>query len=471
MNLMPAVETLREQIVGIDRQVELLDGSLVPYVNLDNAASTPAFRAVRAAVEDALEWYASVHRGSGYKSLVSTRLYEQARETTAEFVGADCDSVIFVKNTTEAINLLAHRFPFQTDDLVLTTQMEHHSNDLPWRKAARTLHCPVLADGRLDLQAFQSLLETYRGKIKLVAVTGASNVTGWTNPIHDLAALAHRYQAKIFVDCAQLLPHRKVEKGRPGQAEYLDFIAFSGHKVYAPFGGGALIGPRDFFNSTEPDIRGGGTIKVVTLEEVFWADSPDRDEAGSPNVIGAVALAAALRQLNAVGMEAVARHEAEMTSILLEELARIPQVRVYGGADPRQVKDRVGVVAFKIDGIAHGKAAAIFGFEGGIGVRDGCFCAHPYVLNLLKITPAQFEEHRKRAVAGDRVDLPGVLRASFGCYTNQEDLQRLTAMIRRVAAGDYRGDYVVESCTGSYYPRGFSLEGLSACLPNSICGN
>ena len=467
------IESLQKQIVGIDQTVKLLDGSYRTYINLDNAASTPAFTSVRQAVDDSLNWYASVHRGSGYKSLVSTHLYEQARETVANFVGADMDqeSIIFVKNTTEAVNKLARRFPFEKDDAVLTTLMEHHSNDLPWRAVAKVLHAGLNPDGSLDLEDFRQKLEKNSGRIKLVAVTGASNVTGFTNPIYDLAELAHRHGAQIFVDCAQLLPHRSVNKGVPGTPRYLDFIAFSGHKVYAPFGGGALIGPRSFFDSIDPVERGGGTIKVVTLNEVYWADSPDRDEPGSPNVIGAVALAAALHTLSGVGMDAVAAHEADLTRYLLGKLAGMPEIKIYGSADPSRTADRLGVVAFEIQGITHGKAAAILGFEGGVGVRNGCFCAHPYVLNLLHISDEDFLAHRDRAVDGDRADLPGVMRASFGCYNTEADLDWLVEMLERIIRGQYTGHYEVEGCTGSYYPREFDRSDLTSCLPSSLCGS
>jgi cysteine desulfurase / selenocysteine lyase len=277
---------LRAAIIGADQPVTLLDGSRVPYLNLDNAASTPALRVVKDTLDAALPWYSSVHRGSGFKSMLSTELYEQARRIVLDFVGADPqgDCVIFCKNTTEAINRLARIYPFQPGDLVLTTGLEHHSNDLPWRARAGVLHAAALGDGRLDLDDFAAQLEQHAGRVKLVAVSGASNVTGYLPPVHDLAELAHRYGARIFVDCAQLLPHRQVSMGAIDSPRRLDFIAFSAHKVYAPFGSGGLVGPAAFFDACDPDDRGGGTVEIVTLAEVTWTAAPERMEAGSPNV-------------------------------------------------------------------------------------------------------------------------------------------------------------------------------------------
>ncbi len=454
---------LRQEIVGIDQLVPLLDGSQVTYTNLDNGASTPAFRRVKEKTDEMFTWYSSVHRGSGFKSLLSTHLYDEAREKVLRFVEADprSDCVIFCKNTTEAINRLANLFPFQPGDLVLTTAMEHHSNDLPWRAKAGVLHAPVLDDGSLDLEQFTDLLKKYSGKIKLVAITGASNVSGYMPPIYDIAEMAHRHGAKIMVDCAQLFPHRQIHVGAPGSPRRLDFIVFSAHKVYAPLGSGGLIGPKAFFDGIEPDYRGGGTVEIVTLDSVTWTGAPERGEAGSPNVIGAVALAASLEQLSQVGMDAVAAHEADLTRYALKKLLAIQGVKVFGLTDLEHVADRVGVIPFQVEGMTHGRVAAILGFEGGVGVRNGCFCAHPYILRLLGVTDEEYRQHHARVLDHNRADLPGLIRMSFGCYNNTADVDRLVGMLQRIIAGDYRGEYSVDPKSGSYYPRGFEMESLA----------
>jgi cysteine desulfurase / selenocysteine lyase len=320
------VSALRPQIVGLDHPVPLLNGRSRPYINLDNAASTPALQPVLDAINQFMPYYASVHRGTGFKSRLSTVAYDQAHEIIGRFVGADLDSntVIFGKNSTEALNKLAYRFPFQPDSVVITTQLEHHSNDLPWRKHADVRHVRALANGRFDEDHFDHLLAQHAGRVALVAVTGASNVSGFLQPIHRLARKAHAAGAMILVDAAQLAPHRRVDMRPDDDPEHLDFVVLSGHKMYAPFGTGALIGPKAIFLQSPPDYVGGGTVDVVTLDEVHWAGMPDRDEAGSPNVVGAVAMAAAAQLLMEVGMEQIAAHEEELIAYALTELQKVP---------------------------------------------------------------------------------------------------------------------------------------------------
>jgi len=462
-SLLSRLSALRAEIVGIDQQVPLLDGSTRPYVNLDNAASTPAFRGVQERVNQLLAWYSSIHRGTGYKSQVSSRAYDRAREIVAEFVGADpqADCVIFGKNTTEATNTLAGVFPWQPGDVVVTTVMEHHSDDLPWRARARVEHAAVDPDGELDLEDLQRKLDLHAGRVRLVAVTGASNVTGFMPPIHEIAGMAHRAGALILVDCAQLAPHRAIDMGPHGSPGHLDFVCISGHKLYAPFGGGALVGPRAFFAQNPPDHRGGGTIEVVTLDEVHWAEPPERNEAGSPNVVGAVALAASLRILTGVGMQAVAAHEQELTTYILEKLNRIPGVRVFGSSDPARVEDRLGVISFALEGLPHARVAAILGFEAGIGVRDGCFCAHPYILTLLDVRGQEYEDFKREVIHHDRRRVPGLVRVSFGCYNTTGEVDYLVEWLERIRAGKYSGDYLQDPASGAYYPRGYQPETLA----------
>jgi len=451
------VAALREGIIGIDKQIPLLDGSTRQYVFLDNAASTPTFRGVLHKVNEFLDWYSSVHRGSGFKSILSTEAYEQSREIVACFVGADLKThnIIFGKNTTEAINKLANRMDFQPGDVVITTVMEHHSNDLPWRPKARVVYVGVREDGSLDMDELHRNLEQFAGRVKLVAVTGASNVSGFAPPIHDIAESVHRHGARLLVDCAQLAPHRAINMGPVGEPRSLDFVTISAHKMYAPFGTGALIGPKSFFAQGDPDYRGGGTVDIVTLDEVHWAAPPERDEAGSPNVVGAVALAASIRILSQVGMDAIAEHEKNLTRHALRRLKIIDGVRIYGSTDPDRLDDRLGVISFAVKDMPHAQVAAILGFEGGIGVRNGCFCAHPYLLHLLGLSEDKAQVYQQEILNGDRSNLPGLVRASFGCYNTTEEIDHLADMLERIVAGDYRGDYVLHKPTGDYVPQTF----------------
>jgi cysteine desulfurase/selenocysteine lyase len=461
MSTHPPHKNYCTMFVGLDVKTPLLNGNQQPYINFDNAASTPSLQAVQAAVDDFLSYYSSVHRGTGFKSQLSTHIYERAREIVLGFVGADpqTHTCIFGKNTTEALNKLARRYPFSAErDLVLTSGMEHHSNDLPWRMEANTIHVDLTPDGRLDEADFDAKLAHYADRIALVAITGASNVTGIINPYHRLAEKTHAAGAQIALDAAQLAPHRKVDMGSLDDPGHLDYVAISAHKMYAPFGTGALVGRRDTFENGDPDLVGGGTVAIVTLDEVTWAGPPDRDEAGSPNLVGAVALAAAIRVLEEIGMEAVTRHEAELTTHILSRLPEVPSVVTYGDPDPANARERLGVIPINLKHLSHFLVAAILGHEFGIGVRNGCFCAHPYLLHLLGFTTGEAERVRSAILANDRSNMPGMVRISFGLYNTIEEVDTLIDALKAIAAGDYAGEYIQDLASGEYQPKAWQPE-------------
>ncbi len=459
------VAPLRAHVAGLEHHVPLLDGRSVPYLNLDNAASTPPLRQVLDALGRFMPYYSSVHRGSGFKSRLSTDVYEQAHAIIGQFVGADPDTntVIFGKNTTEAINKLANRFPFRRGDVVLTTLLEHHSNDLPWRARAEVIHVGATPEGRLDEADFDRQLERYGGRVALAAVTGASNVTGFVPPVHRLARKVHAVGGKILVDAAQLAPHRPVVMKPDDDPEHLDFVTLSAHKLYAPFGTGALIGPKEVFLASGPDYRGGGTVATVTLDEVTWADVPDREEAGSPNVVGALAMAVAAQTLTATGMTRLAEHELELTAYALERLQTLPGIKVYGETDPRRADEKVGVIPFNLGSVPHGLVAAVLGYEGGIGVRSGCFCAQPYVAHLLQLEPRRWRTH----TTDRQRPKPGMVRLSFGAYNTLGDLDRLMEALETITQSRYRGRYRLDP-KGDYLPAGYR-EPIAAYF--SLSGN
>jgi selenocysteine lyase/cysteine desulfurase len=451
-----SVEGLREGVVGLDTPVPLLGGERRRYVFLDNAASTPTFRFVLDAIEAFLPWYSGVHRGNGYKAVVATRVFDETRRVVSAFVGADPSKsvVIYGSNTTGLINMLAARFAFGPDDVVIASVMEHHSNDLPWRKHCRVVHVGLDERGGVDLVELSGELAAHAGRVKLVAVSGASNVTGTINPVHEIARLAHKAGARILVDAAQLAAHRRIDVLPPSDPGHLDFLVFSGHKVYAPFGAGALVGPRRFFAEGAPANVGGGSVSFVSLDEVEWSEPPYRDEAGSPNVVGAVALAAALRMLMAVGMDHVEAHERDLIAYLTARAREVPGIRLYGPVDDPASK--VGVLPFTIDGMDHALVATILSAEGGIGVRNGNFCAQVFMRSLLSVTPA--EEKSQRAASCDSPVLPGMVRASLGCYNNREDVDLLVEMLHRIARKEYRGRYAIDPATGSWRADGYAVE-------------
>ncbi len=453
---LPSLDKILESIVGYQKQVPLLNGDMTQYINFDNAASTPALKPVLDKVNEAMEWYSSIHRGTGFKSQLCSELFDQSREIVAEFVKADIekDAIIFVKNATEAINKLANRLPIKSDEVVLVSKMEHHSNDLPWRANARVIHVNIFPDGQLEVQDLINKLKKYHKKVALVAVTGASNVTGWVNDVNQLARICHEYGSKILIDAAQLAPHRAINMRPHHDPGHIDFLALSAHKIYAPFGSGALIGPKEFFEEGDPDYVGGGTVNVVTLDYATWTESPEKDEAGTPNTIGVIAMAKSLQTLMNIGMDKVAEHEKQLTRHMLKLMSEIPGIEIYGSADPEVVDNRLGVIAFNVKDMPHALTAAILNYEGGVGVRNGCFCAHPYIKMLLQLDDETSKMLEQQMLEGDRSNLPGAVRASFGLYNSILEIDRFIEILKKVVNRKYVGNYILNKKEGAYYPEG-----------------
>lgn len=421
--------------VGGASLVPVLGGAWVPHVNLDHAASTPAMLAVRDAVDRFLPWYSSVHRGAGYKAQVSTAAYEDARHAVGSFVGArPDDAVVFTRNTTDALNLLASCLtpPGPTVE-VITFDTDHHANLLPWRRGrVRHLSTPRTPAGVLDALA-EALGDD--GRLRLVSIPAASNVTGEVWPVADIAALCHRRGARLCVDAAQLAAHGPIDMA----AWDVDYLALSGHKLYAPYGSGALIGRPDWLAEGEPYLRGGGAVRFVTADGVAWADLPDRQEAGSPNVVGAVAMAAACRALQDIGLDHVAEHEVALLGRLEGALAGVRGVTTYRLWPEHP--SRIGLVTFNVEGLHHGLVAAALAAEYGISVRDGCFCAHPLMLRLLDVDDAEAERFRRAISCGEAAQLPGAVRASLGVDSTTDDVDRLAAALRALATDGPRWTY------------------------------
>lgn len=419
---------LRGFVSGVDTKIPLPNGSFVTPINFDNAATTPPFVNVLQEIISFAPMYSSAHRTSGYKSWFSTELYESSRLVIANFVKADPnhDTVIFVKNTTEAINKLSYRlWKRNQNTVILSTAMEHHSNDLPWRNKYYVDYVNIDENGRLCLDDLESKLFKYKGAVKLVTVTGASNVTGYLNPIYKIAEMAHAHNAMILVDGAQLAPHTPIDMKPHSAPQHIDYLVFSAHKMYAPFGTGVLIGPQETFQEGVPEYAGGGTIKTVTRDLVIWNDPPQKDEAGSPNIMGVVALQAAIKTLNTIGMQNIYQYESQLWNYAVSKLKNIPGLTLYCDTDAG--KPRVGIIPFNIEGIHHHLVADILSNEAGIAVRSGCFCAQPYVWKLLKLTPEEIENYTKIHPR------PGMVRISFGLYNDFTEIDILIDNLTRIA--------------------------------------
>jgi selenocysteine lyase/cysteine desulfurase len=447
----------RNAVVGANLSVPVLGGGKKRYVNFDNAASTPPLKHVWEALVEFKDYYSSVHRGTGFKSVISTKVYDNAHLKALKFVGADPGyfTSVFLKNTSDAINKLARRIEFKRGDVVLSSLMEHHSNDLPWRAVAKTVHIEIDDLGHLDIDDYKKQLKKYSKKIKLVAVTGASNVSGLIPPLRRMAEMAHHVGAEFLVDAAQLAPHRKIKMGKPGRSDSFDYLAFSAHKMYAPFGTGVLIGPRKTFIKGDPDTVGGGTVNYVTSTEVQWAHLPDKEEVGSPNVMGAVALSAAIDFFNKTGFSKIVAHEKDLTKYALKRFSECEGITLYGPDKWIAGEDRLGAISFNVDGYYHALAAAILSYEGAIAVRNGCFCAHPYIQRLLRLSDKDSKIYRDEINRKIRSHVPGMIRISFGLYNTKSEIDRFFKMINKIVAGTYKGRYRVGERSGEAFPRSF----------------
>ncbi|MDX6581479.1 MAG: cysteine desulfurase / selenocysteine lyase [Solirubrobacterales bacterium] len=392
------LEKVREAFPALEREV---GGKPVAY--LDSGASAQRVLASIQAVDRyERRHHSNVHRGTHTLSEEATAAYEGARATVADHIGAaDRREVIFVRNATEAINLVARAWGdanVGAGDRIVLTEMEHHSNIVPWQQLAERAGAeidwvPVGDDGLLDLDAYATLLE--RGP-KLVAVAHVSNVLGTENPLAEISRLAHEAGALVLADGAQAAPKLAVEMASLG----IDFYALTGHKAYAPTGIGALWARLDLLREMPPFMGGGSMIRKVTKAKTTWADPPARFEAGTPAIAQAIGLAAAFRWLDGLGMDAATAHEREIAAYTLERLEDVPGLRVFG---PPPSPERLGPVSFELDGI-HGHDVAEILDRHGVAVRAGHHCAQPLM---------------------DRLGVAATARASFGVYTTREEIDRL----------------------------------------------
>ena len=392
------IEKVRAAFPALEREVH---GRPVAY--LDSGASAQRVLASIQAV-DRYEraHHSNVHRGSHTLSAEATAAYEGARATVADHLGAaDRREIVFVRNATEAINLVARAWGdanVGVGDRIVLTEMEHHSNIVPWQQLAERAGAeidwvPVGDDGLLEMDAYAALLE--RGP-KLVAVTHVSNVLGTENPLAEIARMAHEVGALVLADGAQAAPKMTVDVAALG----VDFYALTGHKLYAPTGIGALWAKLDLLRAMPPFLGGGSMIRKVTKEGTTYADPPARFEAGTPAIAQAIGMASALRWMDGIGMEAIREHERQITAYALERLGEVPGLRVFG---PPPAPERIGPVSFELEGVhAHDVSEILDRY--GVAVRAGHHCAQPLM---------------------DRLGVPATARASFGVYTTPEEIDRL----------------------------------------------
>ena len=381
-----------------------------PLVYLDNAATTQKPLCVLDAMrEEYLNVNANVHRGVHYLSQQATDLHEAAREKVRQFIHAPkTEEIIFTRGTTESINLVASSFcesQMQEGDEVLVTEMEHHSNIVPWQLQAQkrgiiVKHLPIIDDGTLCLDQVETYLTP---RTKLLSIAHVSNVLGTVNPVKEIARIAHAHGIPVLVDGAQSAPHMTIDV----QAIDCDFFAFSGHKMYGPTGIGVLYGKEEWLEKLPPYQGGGEMIDKVTWERTTFERLPFKFEAGTPDYVATHGLATAIDYLQGIGFEAIEAHEQELTRYGLEQLSQIEGLRIYGP----QWSSRDAVISFNVGDIHHLDMGTLLD-RLGIAVRTGHHCAQPLM---------------------DRLRVSGTVRASFALYNTKEEIDALVAGIRRVA--------------------------------------
>ena len=410
------IDEIRKLFIGLDNKIVINGKKQVIPINFDNAATTPVLKKVMKAVLKASENYGSIARGDGQKSQYSSDLYEECRRYVIEYFNAPLNkyTAIFIGNTTEGINKLSNILIENKNDIVITSRMEHHSNDLPWRGKCDLKYVEVDEKGRIIMEELEEMFSIYQDRIKYVTITGASNVTGYITDIRRVAKLAHKYGAKLIVDGAQLVPHRAINICGKEDDDYIDFLIFSAHKVYAPFGSGAIIGLRDELEKYPPDTKGGGTVERVLDDEIIWLSTPEKNEAGSPNFFGAVALMQALKEMNKIGLELIESNEKKLLKMLIDGMKNFERVILYG--DNENIEDRLGIMVFNIDRLCYEMVGEYLASIRGIAVRQGGFCAHPYTRRLLGIKNDEIEEYIKKN------GMPGMVRVSLGAYNSEKEV-------------------------------------------------
>jgi len=453
---------LRHEVIGLDTEFTLATGERTRRIYLDSTASTLRLQVVQDVLDEFMKFYSNTHSVLHFGAKLCTQEYRRAHETVLEFVRADPKryTAFFTgSGTTAGINRIARtlREARPERDVVVTSIMEHHSNDLPHRKHfPEVVHVPAAMAasslGCVDLARIEKALKEHPGKVNYVAITGVSNVTGIINPVHEIAELAHAHGAYLVVDAAQMAAHVPIQVSGHSKAERdIDFLVFSGHKIYAPGSPGVVVAPKELLAALEPQVVGGGMVdRVYVNRYTVSRHFPDREEAGTPNIPGAIGLAASLDALLLVGMDLIDAEECQLIENALAKLQKVPDLAVYGETDCGKCK-RTGAISFNIKGLDHALTAAALNDYFNIAVRNECFCAHPYVREM--ITLSLSEEDLSVEELEELADLhQGMVRASFGIYSTEADVNALAAALEQISADKesfrerYRrlenGDYV-----------------------------
>lgn len=405
---------MKEKLIKIREQFPILKRKIngVPLVYLDNAATTQKPERVISAIDDFYRKHnANIHRGLHTLSVESSQMYEDAHEEVAGFLGAKgMEEIVFTRNATESINLVANAWGrkfLKKGDVVVISEMEHHSNIVPWQILANEIGIkiewiPITEDGELDMEVCQEILSKNSNRIKLLSIVHVSNTLGTINPVKHLGEMAHEIGAVFLVDAAQSVARQEINVDKLG----IDFLAFSGHKMYGPTGTGGLYGRKELFESMNPWMGGGDMIRRVTRDEFNVNNLPWKFEAGTPNIAGGVVLAEAVKFVKELGFDWIVNHERELISYAMKHLEKLNWVKIYGPKDPQK---RLGVIAFSVEGIHPHDLSSLLD-EAGVAIRGGHHCTMPLHIKL---------------------GVPATARASFAVYNTMDDVERFIEALKQ----------------------------------------
>jgi len=459
------LKKIQDDFIGLDTKYKLADGTISPRIYLDSTASTLMMGAAFRASKKFLNHYSNTHSLLHFSARISTKTYEWIHNKILDFVKADKNeytSFFMGSGVTAGMNRVAKTLKRLRPerDIVLVSMMEHHSNDLPHRKhGGKVIHVPLEKNhqmaGKINTQILEKYLEKFSDRINYVSITGLSNVTGIINSINKIAKIVHKYNVYLIVDAAQMAAHVPIKmSGFNDKSKEIDVLLFSGHKTYAPGSPGVIIARKSFLSAIEPEDVGGGMVDKVYPDNYFVTKKfPDREEAGTPNILGAITLGASVHILDTIGMENILEEDENLIQYTMDELTKYKEIHIYGDTDIKNCP-RAGTISFNINGMDHGLVAAILNDYFNIAVRNECFCAHPYVQEMLSATHKKELddcEFKDNNLSWKMEPWMGMVRISFGIYNNKRDVDILISSIDQIIKNKkkYQEQYCIDN-NGDY---------------------
>ena len=455
------LKKIQDDFIGLDTKYKLADGTISPRIYLDSTASTLMMGAAFRASKKFLNHYSNTHSLLHFSARISTKTYEWIHNKILDFVKADKNeytSFFMGSGVTAGMNRVAKTLKRLRPerDIVLVSMMEHHSNDLPHRKhGGKVIHVPLEKNhqmaGKINTQILEKYLEKFSDRINYVSITGLSNVTGIINSINKIAKIVHKYNVYLIVDAAQMAAHVPIKmSGFNDKSKEIDVLLFSGHKTYAPGSPGVIIARKSFLSAIEPEDVGGGMVDKVYPDNYFVTKKfPDREEAGTPNILGAITLGASVHILDTIGMENILEEDENLIQYTMDELTKYKEIHIYGDTDIKNCP-RAGTISFNINGMDHGLVAAILNDYFNIAVRNECFCAHPYVQEMLSATHKKELddcEFKDNNLSWKMEPWMGMVRISFGIYNNKRDVDILISSIDQIIKNKkkYQEQYCIDN--------------------------